>query len=84
MAGYSFAVRQHPVAKTTETADRFYFEIAEAGKQGIPSILCEVRRCGSGDEFEIIVWKDDKPVLAGERFPRKSLEDLAKAIEEIL
>ena len=84
MADRNFTVRQQRAAETAETADRFYFEILEPGKHQVPSILCEVRRCGSGEEFEIIVWKGDTVLVAGEKIPRKALADLARAIEAIL
>jgi hypothetical protein len=84
MAEFSFAVKQHPDGEAAEKTDRFFFEVLETGRQRKPSILCEVRACESQDEFEIIVWKGDQLVLGGERFPRKSLEDLAQAIQGIL
>ena len=84
MVDYTFAVKQHLDTDRAKEIDRFYFEVLDKREQRGPSILCEVRKTDLPDEFEIIVWKGDKLILGGERFPRKSLEDLAEVIAEIL
>lgn len=84
MAGYTFAVKQDSNLETASEYDRFYFEVIDKKNKSGPSILCEVRKTDVADEYEIIVWKGENLVLGGEIIPRKSLEDLASAIQGIL